>query len=276
MPIYKHTLFFRFGAYGWSESFYRSISGETPDFPTERLACGRLADKRKKLLTEHCSIEYLRIAMVDSQPIQSDIVALNGVDVPQAIGDKGDSNDDPESALIVRAQNATRTRKKLLYLRGFEDESIWRRGEIGLTAEFTRRFRDWARQLQVDQFGWLAAKAPTVKPVTSVTSEENGLVTIVTDAGLFPNGVIGKTVVVRGKDLKGCTNLNGALTVRVLNGSSCRTIREIPIFPWTGEGTLRFSEKEFVPISEALVIRAGSRKVGRPSYLSRGRRSAKR
>ena len=137
---------------------------------------------------------------------------------------------------------------------------------------FVGYFDDWCAKLIADTWGWLSVVNRQCAGVLTAVQDPGGTVTVTVDNDLFvgPFPVNGSVHLGR----EGAYQLNGEQLIRANSARSFTTRNRVSIFTYDAGGSVLVTEKAFKAIGALSISRVVERKVGRPSYLSRGRRPA--
>lgn len=268
MPIIRATLFFESEGYGWTETYARE-GPALADFGYLTIT-DALAQKRAKLNGAETYIRYLRWS-------QDDVFRDSMGHTYSGSGLRGLSTEPsaaPQLALMARFRNAAGTRYKLAYLRGIWDSVSATGGTYTPTVAFTGYWDDFRAKLLQDAWGWVGRNVTTKANVGTVAQLEAGTVAVTCATNLFP-GPYPMKATVRVSGVQGATQLNGVHVVQASSATQFTTQNRIAIFPYLTGGVVTYNTETLQLIGQASPQRIVERKPGRPSYKSRGRRSAR-
>lgn len=267
MPVIRCTLFFRQEGYGWTESYFKDGPSNDPSSYADEITL--LAQKRAKCSGQQT---YITNARTSVEGVFRDAFLLGFV----GNGIRGTfqrDSDNPTTALLLRCRNQASTKFKNNFMRGIWDDVVTAGGKYNPTAEFQAALNDYVAQVFAGAWGWLGATSVAQANVLTVTQLASGLVGVTVDADLTA-GPFPLDTTVRISGVLGATQINGSPIVRFTDARTLATRRRISIFPYQAEGKVRLNTKTVIPIFVIAPQRIVERRVGRPSYLSRGRRSA--
>lgn len=272
MPL-KVTFFFTQKTYGWSESFYanREDIGLAPVPNAVSMAKARAA-----MLGNEGRVSYVRFATTGAQPHQVHIERLGTWADGGIVGRETQPSDHPDTALLLRFQNAAQTRHKLLYCRGQPDELVEAGGLYSPKAYWGAAGAEWLRWIKINEFGWFSRGARTRGNISAIDVQPSGQIRYTMAAPFFLDGLVGANLQVNVKSVRGATNVNGTQIVTVISTTIAESLRPIPTFPYSGGGTMSYYAAAFNLIDTFKTVRAVERKAGRPSYQSPGRRRVRR
>lgn len=268
MPLIRATWFFQQLEYGWTETLW--IDGASLDAVPVQQAVDRYAQKRIKLSGAQTRLKYYRISL---EGVFRD---ARGFTYPGGglAGMTGKASDAPQVALLTYFRTLAGGSTRLQYLRGIWDEIVFEGGTYTPGADFISRFDDWRAQVFNDAWGWYGVTARQQANVTAVVQDPAGTVSVTLDGNIFAGPpFVGTTVRIAG--VLGATQINGQQIITPTAANAFKTRRRISIFPWTTGGRVTNVTKGLIPVQVIAPFRIVERKVGRPSYLSRGRRPAR-
>ena len=267
--------------YGWSYTFF--LPTQSSGFAVEIAAAVLLAGKINNATNSSTYVAYIRCQSLSN--------LRQGQIFPQTVGmNVGTLGVQPQSALYLRLYNSPGTLTKLTFFRGLNQNLAINGGQINPSSSQVASINGFLATLVSGGWCWLgkAIGNPlpgppfnqlSPQPVTSVTNGAGGF-PLITFAGPVFNAFSALNAVklpLSLSGLKGCDTLNGTWSVYALTASTCQFVKQVLFNPWVGpSGTGHSSWLQLIPIASGVQERLGERKVGRPSYLSRGRSSRRR
>lgn len=271
LNVTKCTFAFLQGAQGWTENYY--LNGASSSLQPELTRAQTLAQKRVLCSGTQTIITHVKV----SNDMVSRDVLVGDASYP---GDPGQDSDAPDTALLMYRYGPDNAVRSQLFMRGIWDDVILAGGEFDFgNPGWTTRFNAFVAELtRSPAFGFLGRIPASSKKsaIATITPTGDGRLDIVTTDNIFngiPVGTKLKTFV------SGCTgslSVNGQQIVTAAAATRVTTLRRIPIFPYTGGGSISYTVPEFKAITRVLIERVVERKVGRPLFQSAGRRPARR
>jgi hypothetical protein len=264
--------------YGWSHTLF--LQTYSSGFVNELPIAQQLATKINLATNHVTSVSYIRLQNL-AQLRQGQVFLPVSTYSPLGDGVQ------PQSALYLRLYNAARTQTKLLFFRGLVQNYVIDGGSINpSSAQVTLINSLWA-QMVTDGWCWLGKAIGNTlpgppfnqlvpQPVTAVTPVAGGFVALSFAGPIFnifnANNSVKLPISLSG--LKGADRLNGTWVCYAQSDRTCQLVKQVLFNPWVGpSGSGHSSWLQLVPINFGLQERTGQRKVGRPSFLSRGRSS---
>jgi len=269
MPVYKLTMLIDYvsdpggtGAGtrvgGWSESVYWDALG--PDTVT---GFNTLCQKRAAMLPAGSSVIGQRYQQVDPTVGGS---STGGFRYPSP-GGTGFERDIPQAAILMRIGATGFANKRPMYLRGIPDGQIVG-GELRLEPPWKDAFLAYLTELAGWKFRGRDLTAPTV-PIFSIDGTGN----VVTEQPI----TLAVADMVRILRFRGGSIINGRFPVETVTSTTVFKLRGWNGGSGTG-GKIR-KDNYVYPVmarNQMAVSRIVVRKVGRPFFQYRGRRSKKR
>jgi hypothetical protein len=265
MPVIRATFFFEQAGYGWTETFWTNAASITD--PGLLAKSDKLANKRIKMCGLETRMTYVRHS-VDGVFRDAKFHGYTGGGLQ---GDVSNSSDAPTTALLCYQRNAQGNGWRNIYLRGCWDGVVTLGGAYNPTPLFLTRFDDWQTAVIGDQWGWMTANERLIANVLTVVADPTGVVNVTVDDTLF-SAPFNKNDSVFISGVLGAAAINGEQTIRTTGEKAFQTRKRIPIFPYQSGGRVTKTLTTFTPISGIGITRVCERKVGRPSFKSRGRR----
>ena len=262
------TLAFESQNYGWTESFYRP--NPSVNLVPELTALRTLAQKRIMMCGRETSITFLKVS---NTSVTGDVLLENRRNNP-FVGDSQEASEVPSTAILIKRKSVNNVESSILYARGNFDSLLTNGGLIdesfdkGITA-----FSGFKGELKKG-WGFLSVdKTLQIKPnISNVTNDSDGHIVFQLPANSIPQNLVGKKAKVYVSGIQGATSANGQFIVDVVDRSTLRTRKRLPIFPYLGFGRVTYSPIKFVAIADATMERSVHRQCGTPLFLSRGRR----
>lgn len=278
MPIYKITLAMTRDSQGWTESYYLNVVDTLRPQAVHDTWVTPLLGLRQQMMGTGSFIDYSRVSTV-GVPFSAQAFTEN---LP---GSYGVSATTPDVALLVRSLPAVGGPPKNLYLRG-NPYTIITAGIFSPPALWTKFFGQYTNQLLTGQggavWGWMGTvEATKVKcPLTGYT-QNAGFQVLLTfgptpaQTQLFTGVPINSKVQVRLSGINTKSELNGVQVVTVTGPSTCTTVGQFGVIPWTHGGFGLYEVKSFVTYGNINPEKIVSHKTGRPLFLARGRAPAR-
>lgn len=265
MAILKCTLFFRQTGYGWTESYFKDVADL--DLSQFQVVSYTLAEKRIKVSGEQTELYAIRLSKEGPfRDVYVQPVTMKGT--------RSHASDVPHTTLTYGMQNATRLKRKFIFVRGVWDGNIDTGGVFTPDATYVPKINTWRNEVITQAWGWMGTASTQDAFVSGVTVNANGTIRLTFATDLFPAPYPRRTSI-RLSGLLGCFQLNGLQPVVATDARTCDTKFPMAIFPWTAGGKGRFSGRAFVPAAFVDFEKVSRRAAGRPSYLTPGRQRAR-
>ncbi len=275
----KFTFFFEQVGYGWTESWYTD-TGTSPPLSSanvQAIVDGYVVNRRR-FLADTATLTYARYSAV--QPPTTQGQKQSFVIEVQNQG-QDNSGDLSFTAALCRCQDLSRLHTKNWYIRGVNDALFTDGGVFTSVNGFLKNVGTFFTWMSGVQMGWQGSTGGLQYPlVTAVQNAGNWVdITLAVNPTTGNNPFVGLPdgyrTQVRFNQIRGATQLNGQQTVIVKTTNTCRTEDLLAIFPYVvGSGYMVYAPKVVYPVEFFNIYRGVERRAGRPSFLSRGRRSA--
>lgn len=269
MPLHKGTIFFEQLTSGWTESYWKTHSSDDANFFIDDLTL--LAQKRIKMSGTQTKIMGLRMS-IEGVFRDASIFFPNPLDLSYQ-GHGSFDSDPPFTALLFRMSSQKGIAFTFRYLRGIWDSQVVSGGGFSGSAAWQTQYNLWLAELQLKQWGWLAADVRKKGFVTAAVQNANGTVRVTVTNDIFA-GQIGSLIRVRLSGVRGASALNGTHLFVPSSATVADTYQRMCIFPYTAGGKATYTTTAFTLPTTFKIQRVVERKVGRPSYQLRGRRRA--
>jgi hypothetical protein len=281
---YKVTFFYTVNTYGFSESWYVP-SGTT--YLAVLNQCYAYISRRMACSGAQTFCTYFRVSSIFLPTTRTAAVFTanpNGGSVQGTFNAFNSETDDASVAILVKCYASTNNFVKNWYMRGIPDVEVEQGGLIALDPTFRLALGTLGTFLFQSQWGWLASVRPATLtgPIQSITQGPTGQVFFTMNVNITPPGYgQNQDFQARCSGAKGVSNLNGPLTIYSsgVTGLSYGTRDVIWIgslyVPLTGTLTVRTPTLVAVNVPTLggiQAFRVVTRKAGRPSYQSPGRR----
>jgi hypothetical protein len=281
MPdLYRATFAFSGKKQGWSESYVFPADNTTPlllfGTTIQPIAIARANLLAREYVLDACRVAKIRLG--DGTPVKRQ-VKLFSPDLGPSLQTVANTGEQPRSCLVVQASGADGQGTKHVFMRGIPDAIAIDGGDIDPNGAggFGARFATWRGLMLAAGAGWLGdLKVGEPFNVEGYVSNP-GLTVSFSLAGTPLNGVaVNSRVPIRFKQINGKSKLNGLQTVIVDSPSSCTTVRAIAVADYTAGGVgQRYNPiRPFHAAGDWGMSLIRTRDTGRPSYATRGRRSA--
>ncbi len=275
MSVYKGQYIFEGKGRGWTEVWFWEATASTLDTQGTRFE-GTVASRRLLLGKEYGFKGYRVSEELNGsfEPVLNDSFLRRY----EAAGYSAESGWEQDLALVLKCNNATRTQRRNVYMRGAWDNI---EGDGGVY------FPDWGTwQTKLDAWrqkmfelgvGWVHRTPSAAQVIVSAVQNDDNRVTITTAAPLFtlpPGGYKPTRVNIRTQGLKSV--LSGIQIVLPSTTTVAQTVKPLAIFPQATVGwlantfSLSFTLATF--IESAYITR---RPCGSPLLESVGRQKAK-
>lgn len=265
MSIYRATFFLNMPSSGWTETFYMDAAS-----PTDVAAkASALAKARIGLCGQGVAIENVRIS---DEAVKRDYGLF-----PLQFGSESDSTDPSGhvkgfQALVVNLiHGAYRNR---LYMRGIKMSDYLGDKKVNVDSGFVSNFNNWKSRLKVD--GWLMRTQKRFEPGTNynilgATTATPSVITV--QAGLAATS--GDQLVVTG--LKPSSmGLNSTWFCDKVDDTHFSLRGSVGEGTYLGGGVVRKRELQYISIDDCAIIKETSRKSGKNSGQSVGRRRTRK
>lgn len=275
MSVYKGQYICEGKGRGWTETWYWEASASTLDTQGTRFE-GTVATRRL-LFGKEYGIKGYRVSE-----------ELNGAFEPvlndswlrhvEYLGFQSEPGWEQDLALVVKAQNSTRTQRRNTYMRGCWDKIEEDGGNLNKAyGTWGTKFSAWAATMFELGVGWVHRTPSPSVVINSAIQNLDNRVTITTAAPLFtlpPGGYKPTRVNIRSAGIKSV--LSGIQIVLPSSTTVAQTVKPLAIFPQATVGwlantfALSFTPAAF--LEQAFVTR---RPAGSPLLESVGRQKAK-
>jgi len=266
-------IFFQQG-YGWSLTFFQNNLSANPYADVQAKAL-TLAQRLQAMIGSNTYINGWRIS--DEAAFRDVSLRFYGTGNAGLQGTNGQSA--PPAVCLLVKHNAAANAAPSAYrpYRGIPVSMVQNGGIFVPSGGWQTAFNTYIAQLAADKWGWLGASIRQQHDIFSIISGGNNQQTITTDMA-FAGVPLNTTIQVSISRLKlGASQINGLRKVKFTSPSVLVTNESIPITPYVSGGRVLWSQKTFVEDSgTGGWQRIAERKPGRPYYLSRGRRLARR
>lgn len=275
MPLLRTTWIFQIQRHSFSESWYRDASSADPRIELE--AARQYAVQRAQLLGQGSYIYGIRISNIDDRRQKAFLEYVNyqGNAEESAPGVPLHPAAASNVALNVEFNNLDNTQEKLLQLRGIWDEVETGGGAFVPNPVYTPLLQAFIAKVVTLQYGWRYSSTVPKVDITTYVQGASGQLTFTLGADLFTVDQVNKKsrVPVRIAGCGASPNLNGALTVQVIDASHCISIKPIAVRPAvaTFNGTMQRNTLAFTKATLGRVQRLGKRQAGAPLLQSAGR-----
>lgn len=266
MSRFQGTIFMQQQGYGWTESYF---SDYFASYNPALIALRALIQKRALCSGSNTNFKYLRISDVAlfRDVLGEAIVGLNG--------SGGGFSDAPATALLVKMNGLAQSPSKITYMRGIPDAIVTQGGLYQPDAAFLAGLDAFKAKLLQGQWGWMGSLPQAPAFIGTCTQNANGTWTVVTQTDIFA-GPFPRVVKVRIAGILGAPALRGTRNMTATGVRTSTTVTPVYTSAYAGGGTITASAKQLIKIIDLEGQRIIERRPGRPSYLSRGRRAARR
>jgi hypothetical protein len=281
MPLYRAQYGFQALIGGTSSQSWWVDSSAFPDGAPNGII-DRLAQKFLGLITPRWFLSFVRVSPVGK-------FRLNRLFRYGSTTGKGQfpgTATAPEVAVQFSYPDAAGlSPPSIKYLHGISDNWLDINGGFRVGVGCLPAAQKLNATLVADKWGWLGQTVRRQGLVATVTSVAvQNTVQITTQAPLFvapnPPGTFPFNASVFVSGVRGAAIVNRKLAVRVIDASTCITLKPYPILPYTGGGKITQSQLALVQPPDGLPVGGaydiGSHKVGRDFFSDRGRRSAEK
>lgn len=270
-PVIKYvTIFQSDNGYGWTEVHWKQAQSENPqlDVALNNFVNG-VVIPRSLLLGADCSVVGVRVSYPKAIGIASNSVRQ------EFPGEPTQPSSEPDTAIGVTFKDASFTKSKITFLRGFWDiveQSGSFHPELG--PGWGPRFIAWKQGLIDGGYGWLSKDAASSSrgDVTNYVIGEDGNVTFTVAPTVNALPAPLSVISVRFSRLNNSkSTLNRALIVEVVNATTLRTVEPIAAFDFTGKGKFNYRATSFIGYNQTSTLELAERSMGRPLNRSPGR-----
>lgn len=278
--IFKVTYIFRGRRTGWTESYW--LNGANRDHSKQVDAVRLLARARADCLATPCLIEAFRISLDDESPdalLEYEDFKPRVIKLPQLADIKFDDAAEPDVALLVRCSDATRGKRKFVFMRGIPDgiESV--HGTYKHDKFWDAVFGQFASALSGNVWGWMgvdtAHKVAKV-PVVNVEEAAGGTTTFTFKTDLFPIGLDpNKPVKIRVSGVNVKSPANGVHVVYPVDRRTALTVKALAPGKYHFGGIASYTPLTFIQIANVQDQKIVERHAGAPLLPSRGRKPAR-
>lgn len=278
--VFKCTFIFEGKGKGWTESYW--YNSTTEDHVKMEGPCTRFAEKRANCLGTEAFIKAFRISKESEGPDARLVykVFKPGVVQLNQVGEVAISSETamPDVALMMRCNDATSSKHKLIFMRGIPDRIEITNGVYNKDLRWGAVLGEFVKELTRGKWGWMGVKTTTKVakvPLVNYEFDTKGRVTFSFRDNLFPLGLAGKLTKVRIAGVNKKSPINTVHIVRVQDQKVAQTYEPFAAGPYVSGGYGTWSELEFIGIDDAQDTRIVSRKAGAPLLESRGRAKAR-
>lgn len=284
MADVKVTFGFRCGDYGWSESWYQSNGSVSSGFDALEKLAKRWMDIRVNCLAKGVSITTVRYAAIDGSR-QAFVLPYSYLGTGGGMAAADANVNVPSDAVLVKLYRVLNSKPINLYLRGVPDGWITATSfgdpsndpvVKGFVGAFTKRLSDdgWSIRNLVQPPGVGVVRTPITALAVDVAT---GFVKVTATGANFAQGAIVQVQRMGPPDLN---RLNGQWKViRVDADNFLLPIKPqlVPVTAYNGKGSVFPTVYVLNALQNTYSIRGNTtRNTGRPLYLHRGRRKARR
>lgn len=263
MATFSATFFFNLPSSGWTERYFMSAAD-----PTVVAAKAQdLAKARIGLCGEGVAIENVRIS---DEAVKRDYGLF-----PLSFGTEADSTEPTGhsksfQALVINLVSGQYRNR--VFLRGIGMANYLGDKKVNVMSDFTSKFNNWKSRLKSD--GWLMRvqsrfEANVNYAITNITTATPPVVTFAAGLGI----ATGDQAVLTG--VKGMKAANGTFFVNKLTDTTLSLRGVVPDQDYIGAGSIRKKSLIYLPINDCTIIKETSRKAGKNSGQSVGRRRAR-
>ena len=269
MPYYKTTIFFECNSKGWTESWYRNT--ELTSLQQIWTQTEPMVQLRRAMLADPAKIKAFSVSFEDEKyDADNRYVFMPGNPQVKAAS--------PDLAVLTIFRTANSTRRKYVYVRGFDDNASMDGGifQPG-SAIFVNAATAWAGKIIQDQYGWFGKTPGVSGKVIGYTQTVDQLVDIQTSIGFFLEAQVGTEmdVTISKVNRENGSVLNGVVKVNVTGTDQCVTVKPLAVFPFVSPGFIKRQEPIFRQAANFNFQKITRRAAGRPTLLSAGREAAR-
>lgn len=275
MPAYKVTYSFSQGQGGWTETVYKETPGSHEDVQLQAVALGEL---RRAFLSHEASIDYIRTS-IPGRPRDAAFYSYPGNSGQGNIHSQN-SRAEPRAVATNARVFAGPTRWRSWLLRGLPDVALRASGDLAAAGPYLAGLRAWGRGLVAGGWALQQTNVAGLVQITAISTVLNRLNFVTTNAQLA--GVTEGSVV-RIEGITSVSNINGNWRIRLAAGAVAPFnyyVRPHPALvlgePSVNQGFMRLVSFTYPGITDMDIIGVTKRDTGRPLYLPRGRRSARK
>jgi hypothetical protein len=270
LNVAKVTFAFTQGSYGWTENYF--LAGPSSTLQAELTKANALAAKRAPLSGSQTKIAYIKVS---NELNLRDVLVSNDT----YNGYPSETSDAPDTAILFKRYTVDPSANAPLYMRGVWDSLIINGGivDAGNAAWLALR-NSWQGLLTSAGWGFLG-KDPAASgsaAINSVAQNVDGTLHYVLKTPVLAAIPVGTKIKCFVSGVQGALSANGPFVVTVASTTTCDTIVRIPTFAYVTGGKFSFTQPKFFPIGNCQIQRVVERKVGRPLYVSRGRRKGRK
>lgn len=239
---------------------------------------------RKNLLGKQGQVKALELSM-EFAPASVPVLGDSVISYVYQDGVQTEGMIDADLAVLFKAQNAIRTKRRNYYLRMAWDsiESDGGRYSPPQQGQWQTNLLAWLAQMVAIKVGYIRYQRGPIAPnnvvgvgITGYTSNAQQYVTLTADADLFTESQVGKNVKTRIFANKQGSALAGSLVVVPQSTTTAITIDRIAVAPFSGTGWRWSVYEPFFELTPLIdpqkIVR---REIGRPLLVSVGRRKGK-
>lgn len=277
----RWTLCFEGQGQGWAESYYFQQSNN--DLTLAVATVSDLTTKRAALLADTYVLTTSRLSVIEN-PTGVKIKRQSRLLEPRINGVASWKPAEPNVAVLCRWETGNSLYNKAMYMRGVPAGIVDEGKRVNITfGGWLSRFNAWRSAMIAANMGWMQLQESGSALITGYTTDaDTGIVSFTLGgAGLtwpVPFGVQTPVYI----SLPGKNPMDGRMMVIPSTATACITAKPFGVQPFIGIGrmvqkTVAFISAGSVPGPTAGQIhpqRMVTHKTGRPTYASRGRRSA--
>jgi len=271
----RTTWIIQIARHSFSETWYRQASSADPSLEFE--VAKEYAAARAAILGHGCVIYGIRISNDDDKRQKAYLryVDYQGNQETDEGGNFIHESAASNVALNMLFNNLGQTQEKLIQLRGIWDDVETGGGAVVLTPAYTALVQAYGAKVVQKAYGWKYTTTTPKSPITTWTTFANGTVGFALGAGFFTVDQVNAKahVPVRISACNASPNMNGPLTVIVVDDANCVTLKPLaarpPIVGFNG--FMSRSTKTFTAATGGRIQRLGKRQAGAPLLQSVGR-----
>lgn len=245
--------------FGFSETWYHAANDVNVCF----MAMQNVASKRAECLGRVCTLAYFRIQLDGGRAVS--------FEVPWPAPFAADTGNVPADSELCKVFDVAQRRSKNFFVHFLPDDKVI---DGGLVANHVVKINAFMTALQANGFMWRASKRTPEIEIQGI--DANGLVTTIGAHGFVVNNQV---QLLRVRDVNNRAYRGRYAVVAPLTATTF-TLAHWPGAVVLRTGKVRLIDFEFLTISPLpswrRAVRAGTRKVGRPFGLLRGRSAARR
>jgi hypothetical protein len=275
LRMFKITLVFAQGGYGWTESYVIQVSGLTVAQVFAAYATPIIL-RRLPMTGQDTTITYCRVSKIGSTFVAQAFYV-------NQVGTYAVASADQNIALLMKWAPGTTNPEKNMYFRGVPYTILGPGGTLlnPLPAAFRTAFNAWSSFLMGTPgaaMGWQGNVNHLVPFPLNDYSQTVGTNQIVlnfkpdsTGTGIFNNIAANTKVNLRLSGINGKSQLNGVHPVVVNGTSACTTVKPFGVIPYSYGGTGALITLGFIQLNNIQMERIMTRKAGRELFLEHGR-----